>query len=65
MGNLYIEENKHVQRINEKFTNNYSLLGEWAKLEAYRLDSIWEGGGKSFKVFEKGKEGKKISERKQ
>lgn len=54
-----------MQRVNEKFTNNYSLLGEWAKLEAYRLDSIWAGRGKSFKVFEKGKEGKKISERKQ
>lgn len=59
MGDLSIKENKHVQRVNEISTNNYSLLGEWAKLEAYRFDSIWAGGGKNFKVFEKGKEGKK------
>lgn len=52
------KENKHVQRVNEKFTNNYSHWG-MGTLEAYRLDSIWAGGGKSFKVFEKGKEGKK------
>ena len=58
MGNLSIKENKHVQRVNEMFTNNYPLLGEWAKLEASRFDSIWEGEGKSFRVFEKGKEGK-------
>lgn len=58
MGNLSIKENKHVQRVNEMFTNNYSLLGEWAKLEVYRFDSIWAGGGKSFRVFEKGKKEK-------